>query len=88
MEDLWEIKRMLESQGDAHAKVEIQSKSEFQSLTVSPSRGAGPPCLQIDAHDMYDLRFGRSSYAWKDKEIKFSMQLVSWSTKIGVTCNR
>jgi hypothetical protein len=52
MENLWEIKRMLESQGDAQAKVEIQSKSEFQSLTASPSRGAGPPCLQIDAHDI------------------------------------
>jgi hypothetical protein len=29
MEDMWDIKRVLESQGDAHAKVENQSKSEL-----------------------------------------------------------
>jgi hypothetical protein len=25
----------------------------------------GQPCLQIHAHDTYDLRFGHSSYAWR-----------------------
>jgi hypothetical protein len=46
----------------------------------------GLPCIQIHAQDAYYLQFGHSSYAWKDKEIYFSMQLVSWSIKIGVTC--
>jgi hypothetical protein len=78
---------VLESQRDMHAKVEIQSNSEFQSLTLSPTRSPRPLCLQIDAHDMYDLRFGRSSYSWKDKEIRLPTQLVSCPTKIGVTCN-
>jgi hypothetical protein len=46
-----------------------------------------PPCLQINAHDAYALQFGRSLYAWKDKEIIFSTQLVSWSSKFGVARN-
>jgi hypothetical protein len=29
MEDMWDIKMVLDSQGDVHAKVEIQSKSEL-----------------------------------------------------------
>jgi hypothetical protein len=33
----WDIKRALERQGDAHIMVEIQSNSEFQSLTSSPT---------------------------------------------------
>jgi hypothetical protein len=68
MEDMWDIRR-----GDTHIKVEIQSNSEFQSLTLSPTQSAGAPCLKIDAHDT--------------KEINFSMQLVSWSNKIGFTHN-
>jgi hypothetical protein len=55
MEDMWDIKRVLESQGDVHAKVEIQSKSGLQSLTSSQSWGPRPLCLQINAHDTYDL---------------------------------
>jgi hypothetical protein len=54
MEGMWDIKRVLESQGDLHTKVEIQSKSELKSITSSESRGPKPPCLQIDAHDAYD----------------------------------
>jgi hypothetical protein len=38
----------MESQGDAYIKVEIQSNSEFQSLTSSPTQSPGPPRLQID----------------------------------------
>jgi hypothetical protein len=49
---------------------------------------SGPPCLQINVQDPYDLQFGRSLYAWKDKEIIFLMELVSWLNKIGVTCNQ
>ncbi len=86
-EDIQDIKRVLESQGNTHNKVEVQANSESKSLTVSPTRSPGPHCLQIDAHDTHDLRFGCSSYAWKAKEIRFPMQPVSWSTKIGVVCN-
>jgi hypothetical protein len=36
----------------------------------------------------YDLRFGRSTYARKAKNISFPMALVSCPTKIGVVRNR
>jgi hypothetical protein len=35
MEDMWDIKRVLESQEDAHVKVEMESNSE--SMTPWPS---------------------------------------------------
>jgi hypothetical protein len=50
-EDEPDMKRVLESQGDAHIKVEITSNSEFQSLTSSPTQSLGPPRLQIDVKD-------------------------------------
>jgi hypothetical protein len=87
MEDMWAIKRVPEGQGDVPAKVEIQSNSELQRVTLSQSRSPGSTCLQIDAQDKDDLRFGHFSYAWKYKEITFLAQKVSWSTKIGVTCH-
>jgi hypothetical protein len=46
-----DIKRAQERPGDAHINVEIKSNSEFQSLTSSPTRGPGPPRLQIDVQD-------------------------------------
>jgi hypothetical protein len=46
-EDERDIKRALERQGDAHIKVEIQSNSEFQSLTSSPSQSPEPPWLPM-----------------------------------------
>jgi hypothetical protein len=58
MEDMWDIKRVLESQGNMHNKLEIQSNSELRSLTLSPTRSPEPPCLQIDAQDVSDLLFG------------------------------
>jgi hypothetical protein len=57
-EDEQDIKRVLERQGDTHIKVEIQSNSEFQSLTSSPTRSPEPPQLQIDVHDAYQIGFG------------------------------
>jgi hypothetical protein len=48
-EDEWDIKRVVERQGDAHIKEENQSNSEFQSLTLSLTRSPGPPRLQINA---------------------------------------
>jgi hypothetical protein len=46
MEDKRSINEMLESQGDVHEKVVNQSNSELSSL--SPTRSAGPPRIQID----------------------------------------
>jgi hypothetical protein len=81
MEDKRSIKKVLESQGDVHEKVANQSNSELPSL--SPTQSLGPPHIQIDVQIAYDLRFGRSTYAQKAKEIKFPMALVSCPT----TCN-
>ena len=85
MEDKRSIKKVLESQGDMHEKVANQSNSELPSL--SPTRSPGPPRIQIDVQIAYDLRFGRSTYARKAKEITFPMTLVSCPTKIGVVHN-
>jgi hypothetical protein len=85
MEDKWSIKKVLESRGDVHEKVANQSNSELPSL--SPTRSVGPPHIEIDVQIAYDLRFGRSIYSRKDKEITFPMALVLCPTKIGVVCN-
>jgi hypothetical protein len=59
MEDMWDIKRVLESQENMHNKVVVQqANSESRSLTSSPTRSAGPLCLQIDVQDVSNLRFG------------------------------
>jgi hypothetical protein len=62
-EDKQDTKKVLERQGDVHINVEIQSNSEFQSLTSSPTQSPEPPRLQIDVQDAYDIRFGCSTYA-------------------------
>jgi hypothetical protein len=85
MEDKQDIKKVLESQGDVHEKVANQSNSELPSS--SPTRSLGPPHIQIDIQITYDLCFGHSTFAWKAREITFSMALVSYPTKIGVVCN-
>jgi hypothetical protein len=85
MEDKRSIKKVLESQRDVHEKVPNQSNSELPSL--SPTRSPGSPHIQIDVQIAYNLRFGRSAYARKAKEIRFSMELVSCPTKIGVIRN-
>jgi hypothetical protein len=61
MEDKWNIKKVLKSEGDVHQKVANQSNSELPSL--SPTRSAGPPRIQIDVQIAYDLHFGCSTYA-------------------------
>jgi hypothetical protein len=85
MEDKWNIKKVLESQGDVHEKVANQSTSELPSS--SPSRSPEPPRIQIDVQIAYDLHFGRSTYAQKSKERTFPMAPVSCTTKIGVVRN-
>jgi hypothetical protein len=81
MEDKQSIKKVLESQGDVHEKVANQSNSKLPSS--SPTRSSGPPRIQINVQIAYDLRFGRSTYARKDKEIHFPMAPVSCLTKTG-----
>jgi hypothetical protein len=85
MENKWNIKKVLESQGDVHEKVANQSNSELPSL--SPTRSLGPPRIQINIQIAYDLRFGRSTYARKASEITFLVALISYPTKIGVVRN-
>jgi hypothetical protein len=85
MEDKWNIKKVLENQGDMHEKVVNQSNSELSRS--SPTQSPGPPHIQIDVQIAYDLRFGHSTYALKDKEITFPMELVPCPTKIGVIRN-
>jgi hypothetical protein len=85
MEDKRSIKKVLESQGDVHKKVMNQFNSELPSS--SPTQSSGPPRIQIEVQIAYGLRFGRSTYARKAKEIKFPMELVSCPTKIGVVRN-
>jgi hypothetical protein len=58
MENMWGIKKVLETQGNKHNMVEVQANSESRSLTSSPTRSPGPPYLQIDVQDASDLRFG------------------------------
>jgi hypothetical protein len=74
MEDKQSIKKVLESQVDMHEKVTNQSNSELMSL--SPTRSSGPPHIQIDVQIAYDIRFGRSTYARKVKELTFLMASV------------
>jgi hypothetical protein len=86
MKDKWSIKKVLESQEDVHEKVSNQFNSKLSSS--SPTRSPGLPHIQIDAQIAYDRRFGRSTYARKDKEIIFPMALVSSLTKIRVVRNQ
>jgi hypothetical protein len=55
MEDMWDIKKVLEIQGNTHNKVEVQANLESRSLALSPTRNPRPPCLEIDVHDAYNL---------------------------------
>jgi hypothetical protein len=74
MEDKWDIKKVLESEGGMHQKVANQSNSELPSL--SPTQSAGSPSIQIDVQIAYDLHFGHSTYAPKAKEITFPKEMV------------
>jgi hypothetical protein len=58
MEDMWDIKKVLEIQGNMHNKVEVEANLESRCLTSSPTWSPGLPCLQLDVQDASDLRFG------------------------------
>jgi hypothetical protein len=85
MEDKKSNKKVLESQGDVHEKVANQSNSKLPSS--SPTQSPRPPCIQNDVQIAYDLRFGRSTYTRKAKEIDFPIALFSCLTKIRVIRN-
>jgi hypothetical protein len=72
-EDEWDIKIGQDRQGDVHIKMEIKSNLEFQSLTSSLTQGPGPPQLQIDVQNAYEIGFGCSTYAQKDDKISLPM---------------
>jgi hypothetical protein len=63
------------------------NQSNLELPSSSPTRSLGPHHIQIDVQIAYDLRFGRSTYARKDKEVIVPMTLVSCVTKIGVVRN-
>jgi hypothetical protein len=77
----------LERQGYMHIKVEIQSNSEFQSLTSSPNWSPEPSRLQFDLRGAHKIRFGCSTYAWQEDEINFAMALLPCPTRIGFDQN-
>jgi hypothetical protein len=58
MENMWDIKKVLESQGNTHNMVEVQANSESRSLNSSPTQSVGPHYIQIDVQDASDLQFG------------------------------
>jgi hypothetical protein len=76
-EDKQDIKRVLERQGDAHNKVEIQFNWKFQSLTSSPTRSPGPPRLQIDVQDACGIGFRCSTYEQKEDGTIIPMEPVT-----------
>jgi hypothetical protein len=55
MKNMWDIKKVLEIQGNMHNMVEIQANLESISLTSSPTQSLEPPYLQIDVQDASDL---------------------------------
>jgi hypothetical protein len=65
----------------------VANQSNLELPSSSPTRSPGPPHIQIDVQIAYALRFGRSTYAWKTKEITFPMAMISCPTKIGVLRN-
>jgi hypothetical protein len=58
MENMWDIKKVLEVQGNMDNKMKVQANLESTSVTSSPTQSPGPPCLQIDIHDTSSFRFG------------------------------
>src|SRR6185312_5783505 len=57
------------------------------SLFARLVRTAGRGRTKMDAYATYGLRFGRSRYAWKAKEISFPIQLESRPDSLELTGN-
>jgi hypothetical protein len=58
MENMWDIKKVLESQENTHNMVEVQANVESRSLTSSPTQSPEPSYLEINIQDTSNLRFG------------------------------
>jgi hypothetical protein len=58
MKNMWDIKKVLESQENTHNMVEVQANSESRSLNSSLTQSPRPPCLQIDVQYASNLQFG------------------------------
>ena len=72
----------------AQAKIEFKTQSTLKSdLFASPVRTAGAGLTKTDAQATYRLRFGRSIYHWKAKEIIFPTQLIPYQNTLGVDGN-
>jgi hypothetical protein len=55
MENMRDIKKVLERDGNTHNMVEVQANSESRSMTSSPTQSLRPSCLQIDVQDVSNL---------------------------------
>jgi hypothetical protein len=64
-EDVGESFRGVEDQHGHPIQVGDQPNSKFQSLISNLTQSSGPPCIQIDTQDAYEIGFGRSTYARK-----------------------
>jgi hypothetical protein len=62
-EDVGENFRGVEDQQGHPIQVGDQPNLEFQSLISNLTQSPGPPCIQIDTHDAYEIGFRRSTYA-------------------------
>ena len=65
--------------------------SSFKSLSTPTSiqiRNSGAAHTKTVAQVAYALRFGRTTYAWKAKEISFPMDLAPCKNSVGVNGNR
>jgi hypothetical protein len=68
--------------------IEFQAQGELKSsLSVNPVRTAGVSLAKTDTHATYELRFPRSRYRWKAKEITFLTQLVPRQYTVGADQN-
>jgi hypothetical protein len=56
-------------------------------LTSSPTQSPGAAQLQIYVQDAYEIGLGCFTYAWKEDEINFPMELVLGRNKMGLHHN-
>jgi hypothetical protein len=68
--------------------IKSQAQGELKSsLFMNPVWTAGVGLTKTDAHATHRLRFRRSRYRWKAKEIRFPSQQVSHQYTVGADQN-
>jgi hypothetical protein len=73
----------------AQSIIESQAQGELKSsLFTNPVRNAGVGLAKTDVQATYGLRFRRSIYRWKAKNIGFLTQLVPHQYTVGADQNR